>query len=333
MMYVWVFCMAAFSYVSGSHPHKRVCYFSNWAQHRPRVAAYTVANVDPSLCTHLIYAFVNLDSQGQILSAFGEGSIPRTYARFKGLKTHNPELKTLVAVGGWNLGSKPFSLLAADPTSRRRFVTNVVIFLRQYGFDGLDLDWEFPGFRGGSAKDRVNLVLLCRELKEAFQVEATGTSQLIFSVSAPSSTVLVDVGYDIRALDRYVDMWNLMTSGYHGAWDGRTGHNSPLYAADNITWPQDTNSLVQTACACTFLLAFENSFCKDYVTEKVFNAYSDDLHVIPIVRGGADYSRILPPGTYVDTSDFPSPEALATCLIGLSKDHVTYARMLERKNM
>ncbi|KAL8625352.1 hypothetical protein ACOMHN_044495 [Nucella lapillus] len=82
-----------------------------------------------------------------------------------------------------------------------------------------------------------------------------------------------------------------------------------------------------------FLLAFENSFCKDYVTEKVFNAYSDDLHVIPIVRGGAVYSRILPPGTYVNTSDFPSPEALATFLIGLSKDHVTYARMLERKNM
>lgn len=83
------------------------------------------------------------------------------YAKFNGLKSYNKQLKTLLAIGGWNEGSTRFSPLVADPERRQQFVKNVVRFLRTNHFDGLDLDWEYPAFRdGGKAKDRENYALL-----------------------------------------------------------------------------------------------------------------------------------------------------------------------------
>lgn len=83
------------------------------------------------------------------------------YAKFTGLKTYNKALKTMLAIGGWNEGSARFSPLVADEERRAEFVHNVVKFLRQNHFDGLDLDWEYPAFRdGGKARDRDNYAQL-----------------------------------------------------------------------------------------------------------------------------------------------------------------------------
>ena len=54
-------------------------------------------------------------------------------------------LKVTLALGGWNdsAGDK-YSRLVNSPSARRRFVKHVVEFLEKHGFDGLDLDWEYP---------------------------------------------------------------------------------------------------------------------------------------------------------------------------------------------
>ena len=79
------------------------------------------------------------------------------YGKFAALKTYNRDLKTLLAIGGWNEGSRRFSPLVADPSRRRTFIKSAIRFLRQYNFDGLDLDWEYPSFRdGGKPEDRKN---------------------------------------------------------------------------------------------------------------------------------------------------------------------------------
>ena len=83
------------------------------------------------------------------------------YAKFNGLKTYNKNLKTLLAVGGWNEGSKRFSPMVADAQKRKQFVKSAVKFLRQNHFDGLDLDWEYPAFRyGGKPRDKDNYATL-----------------------------------------------------------------------------------------------------------------------------------------------------------------------------
>ncbi|CAH1789281.1 unnamed protein product [Owenia fusiformis] len=80
-----------------------------------------------------------------------------------------------------------------------------------------------------------------------------------------------------------------------------------------------------------FYIAFENSFCTDYVTEKFFKILP--LDVVPVVRGGADYSRFAPEGSYIETSKFESPKDLASHLKYLIKnpdEYIKYLRIKER---
>ena len=71
-----------------------------------------------------------------------------------------------------------------------------------------------------------------------------------------------------------------------------------------------------------FYLAFENSLCSDYVTEKLFRTLL--LDIVPVVMGGADYKHFAPPKSYIDVADFESPEQLANFLLKLDKDEEEY---------
>ena len=67
----------------------------------------------------------------------------------------------------------------------------------------------------------------------------------------------------------------------------------------------------QVATKYKFFLAFEDSFCKDFVTEKFFSMFNGELDMVPVVLGGGNYSTIAPPNSYIDASKFQSPKALA----------------------
>ncbi|CAL1532557.1 unnamed protein product [Lymnaea stagnalis] len=80
-----------------------------------------------------------------------------------------------------------------------------------------------------------------------------------------------------------------------------------------------------------FYLSFENSLCSEYVTEKFFNMF-DDIDVVPVVRGGADYDGLFPKGTFINSKHFDSPESLAKHLHRLSRDKEAYISLLSKKN-
>ena len=92
-----------------------VCYYGSWAAYRPANGRFDVENIDPFLCTHLIFGFAGLrpydnaiyalDPYNELCENWGRGA----YERFTGLKKINPTLKTLLAVGGWNEGSRKYS--------------------------------------------------------------------------------------------------------------------------------------------------------------------------------------------------------------------------------
>lgn len=98
-----------------------------------------------------------------LLSLYYADSIEKTIA----LKNTNPNLKVLAVVGGWNEGSKKYSIMAADPNKRRTFIESSLKFIQDNNFDGLDLDWEYPAQREGAPHDKQNFVTLLKEIKEA----------------------------------------------------------------------------------------------------------------------------------------------------------------------
>ncbi|KAH3868496.1 hypothetical protein DPMN_031646 [Dreissena polymorpha] len=79
-----------------------------------------------------------------------------------------------------------------------------------------------------------------------------------------------------------------------------------------------------------FYLSFENSNCEDYVTEKLFSNYNYD--VIQLVMGGADYKRLLPNNSYIDTADFKNATKMAAYLNVLGNNKDKYIEMLQNKH-
>jgi hypothetical protein len=71
-----------------------------------------------------------------------------------------------------------------------------------------------------------------------------------------------------------------------------------------------------------FYLAFENSICTDYISEKFF--YTLRYNIVPIVFGGANYEEIAPPHSYIDTRNFQSPKELALYILNLNSNDTLY---------
>ncbi|CAG0900059.1 unnamed protein product [Darwinula stevensoni] len=212
-----------------------VCYYGSWAVYRPGDGKFDVEHIDPNLCTHLVFGFAGLgdDNRIKVLDPWNElvdewGSGKAAFRRFNALKNINPSLKTILAVGGWNEGSVKYSQMAADPAKRATFVASCVQLLKEHGFDGLDMDWEYPANRGGTPEDKANFVQLLRDLKAAFAPQGL---LLTAAVSAGKGTI--DTAYDVPGMAQALDIISVMVYDMHGAWETFTHHNAPLYAHPN----------------------------------------------------------------------------------------------------
>ena len=189
--------------------------------------------MDPSLCTHINYAFSVLHPESLTIVPHDDWTDLENnfYSQLVSLRTTG--VKVLLALGGWNdsEGDK-YSRLVGSQENIERFVESSLEFLDRWGFDGLDLDWEFPvcwqvDCKAGPRTDRDGLSDLVTALSDAFRPRGL----LLTAAVSPSKTV-IDLAYDVPLLNSALDIINVMTYDYHGYWDGQTGHLAPLYMSE-----------------------------------------------------------------------------------------------------
>nr|WP_088042647.1 glycosyl hydrolase family 18 protein [Bacillus sp. EAC] len=153
------------------------------------------------------------------------------------LKVQYPHLKTIISIGGWTWSNR-FSDVAADPATRLVFAKSAVEFIRTYGFDGVDLDWEYPvsgGLSGNSyhPSDKQNYTLLLQAIRtELNKAELEDGKDYLLTIASGVSANYV-TNTELDKISQTVDWINLMSYDFHGGWDTKTNHNAALYPVPN----------------------------------------------------------------------------------------------------
>lgn len=220
-------------------------YFANW-QIYARNGAFHPESIDYSNYTILNYSFFQTDVKGNISGvdpwadtlmlrgsidwgkpqpAYFENTSLIDYAHLWGVKV-------LPVIGGWTL-SDNFSELAASPSARANFAHNCVKLIKDYQFDGIDIDWEYPTYKdhSGNPEDKQNFTLMMQEIRDS--IDALGKVKdkefLLMAAFGANPSQMDGIEYD--KVKNILDYINLMTYDYNGAWSDKSNHHSPLYSA------------------------------------------------------------------------------------------------------
>ena len=262
-----------------------VGYFPAWGIYYD----YFVKDIDPSKITHINYAFINVKNNRPVIgvternvgdawadyqrSISAPESVDGTadtwdqplkgnWNQLRKLKSRNPHLKVLAALGGWTW-SEGFSD-AALPENREAFVAacidTLILGNLPYDaasntggtgsaagvFDGIDIDWEYPVCCGSGSnyrpEDKQNYTALLAEFRKQLNNIDPG---LLLTIAAPAGPHNI-INHELSQFPQYLNFINLMAYDYHGSWDAHTGHLAPMYAASDDPFAQPGFSMDET---------------------------------------------------------------------------------------
>ncbi|THE13788.1 hypothetical protein E1I69_06160 [Bacillus timonensis] len=216
-----------------------IAYLAGWAT----LSGFSIMHdLDASRLTHINYAF-GLVGQDHKIKMSDPTNDPINFAELRKLKEKYPHLKTTIAVGGWG-GSAGFSEAAATDEARTIFADSLVEFITEHGFDGVDLDWEYPVSGGGpgtypNPADKDNYPLLLEKIREKLdeQGEKDGKHYSL-SIAGAANTGFVK-NATLGKSQQYLDYVQIMTYDIHGTWEPLADHNAPLYDDNGKTWSVD----------------------------------------------------------------------------------------------
>ncbi|HEY0162551.1 MAG TPA: glycosyl hydrolase family 18 protein [Edaphobacter sp.] len=195
--------------------------------------------VAASRLTRINYAFFRV-SDGVITEGGQNDAV--NLAALNSLKQANSALQVVVSVGGGGEGSAGFSDMAVTAEGRRRFVDSAIAAVEKYHLDGIDIDWEYPGYTHAQGvnvrpEDKGNYTALLRELRLRFNREQKLLHRRLYTSSATGATRIWLDHTDMRQASRWLDSVNMMCYDWYMT-EKNTGHDSPLY-----TSPQDPKAI------------------------------------------------------------------------------------------
>jgi len=224
-----------------------VGYYPSWAIYQRQ---FFVNEIPAGQLTHLNYAFANISEDGEVVlgDAWADTQFPYpgdvegadmlgNFNQLRLLKEAHAGLQTLISVGGWTWSSR-FSDVALTEESRQRFARSAVDFMTRYGFDGVDIDWEYPTGGGNYGnvnrpEDPENFVLLLAEIRAQLDVqgELDGRHYLLTIAAGAGESAYAPLGWE--RIHPSLDFINVMTYDFAGSFSDATGHASPLFDSAN----------------------------------------------------------------------------------------------------
>jgi chitinase len=263
------------SHIGFAGQQKRmVGYLPEWSIYSGFYPKNLVANGSAEKLTHVLYAFANLpapatpgagtcqlgdpwadyevpvsaaDSIDGVADAAGN-TLHGNFNQLLKLKKLHPNLKVLISIGGWTWSSG-FSVAASTDASRKALVSSCISTyiegrfrdpqdydVTQPGiFDGIDIDWEFPGTCGNtcdySPDDTENFTLLLQEFRRQLDAESAKThTRYELSIAAPASQSEYSL-IQLSKIPAYLNFINLMTYDLNGTWNNYADHAAPLFTS------------------------------------------------------------------------------------------------------
>ncbi len=205
---------------AGTQASHLIGYYSASA---PGAKNFPIAGLPADRLTHLIYAFASVNSDGSC-SSINADLDKVNFPQLATLKKLHPGLLTLISFGGAS-HSANFGTAAATDASRLKLAQSCAAFMKANGFDGIDIDWEFPG-----PADTANYTALLTALRNQLNTQGTADGRpYLLTIAAPAGQSKV-ANLNLSAIHPALDWINLMTYDYVVAGSKTTGLVSPLSA-------------------------------------------------------------------------------------------------------
>lgn len=194
----------------------------------------TPSNVNAQKLTHVNYAF-GLINNGQVTVAN-----PSDLTALVALKASNPNLKIVLAIGGW--GADGFSDAALTESSRNTFAESCLQWVNDYNLDGIDIDWEYPVNGGWGTiscrpEDKQNFTLLLQAIRNKI-----GTGKILSIAGGAGQEFVTNT--ELSSIATICDYINIMTYDY-----GAYAHNANLYSSSSYNSGISSDSAVQNYIA------------------------------------------------------------------------------------
>lgn len=264
--------------MGADHPRRVIGYFTSWRAGDNPDSRYLVSDIPWEQLTHINYAFVSIGSDGKVnIGNVNDPANPAVGQEWQGVdidpslgfKGHFGALatakakhgvKTLISIGGWaetgghfgpdgnRVADGGFYTMTTNADGSinhagiQTFADSAVAMMRQYKFDGLDIDYEYPTSMSGAGNPddkafaeprRPHLMKSYHELMRVLREKLDHASaqdgiHYMLTIAAPSSGYLLR-GMETMSITKYLDYVNIMSYDLHGAWNDHVGHNAALY--------------------------------------------------------------------------------------------------------